>query len=463
MRLISTTKYLYFFVAFLLIIPSVLIADNPSYLTVNQLTEESKKLYIGERYPEALEYALSAVKLIEYNSKDIHSLKLIIPLNNLAIIQEKLQYNSDAIKTYKRIIDLVEREGGVFDVRLSALINRTGYLLQKDNKHEQAIELFQLSQHINHRAKGVYNLDQITTLNLMTNSYLLTGELDKANATQNFRYLVNHHVYGQGSLLIVPSMIKLAKFKSMLRLYDDAWLLYTEAIQIIERSLDKKHLSLINLLLELATIMQNQLAFGEYNEMKNIQFQFDVNEYDSQSSFNTSQKFRLPPRKSNTKEAFNALSREVQIMDHHKEKISLANRVAVYVNFGDLCMVTRNKRSQGIAMYIKAIQLLDSESNTEILKQQYFGQPKRLQYRKPKLFENSDNIDTIFIETTFIVLANGSVKNIKIVVANASVYMRSQFKKEVRKSIYRPKFVNKKPVNAIEHLREEFVGEISII
>jgi len=45
-----------------------------------------------------------------------------------------------------------------------------------------------------------------------------------------------------------------------------------------------------------------------------------------------------------------------------------------------------------------------------------------------------------------------------VVASNAPVLMRSLFRKEVRRSIYRPRFVDGEPVSTTAHIREEFAG-----
>ena len=195
----------------------------------DELIDESQKMAVGERYPEALEYALFAVEQ-EDNPEDPYNPALIGPVMNLADIQEKLQLDREAAESIERAIDLIERDGGIYDARLVEAINDAGRLLQKNGEHEKAIDLFHRSQHISHRVDGVYSPDQVSALELMTRSYLSMGNLDKANSAQNFRYMVDLHQFGRGSILSVPSMVKLARFKSDLRLYDNARQLYKSKV-----------------------------------------------------------------------------------------------------------------------------------------------------------------------------------------------------------------------------------------
>ncbi len=442
---------------------------SPGDLSSADLIEESQKMTAGERYPEALEYALFAVER-EDGSEDPYNPDLIEPLINLASTQRKLQLDSQAAESLDRAIDLIERDGGIYDARLVTPINRAGRLLQQRGKHEQAIELFRRSQHISHRADGVFSTDQVAALELMTRSYLTTGDLDAANATQNFRFKVDVHRFGRGSILTVPSGVALARFKTNLRLYDDARKLYEEAIQITEDSLGGNDLALVDLLLGLASVRQNQRDLQDYHRARAAQLRRDTSiayyDYRPQASvLSSDQAKRNRPvariQGASPGQALAALNRAVQIVDHHREKVSCAYRFDIYVNLGDTYMLLK-KRNRGITTYQKAIELLDSASNAQELKEQYFGRPLLLQYKKPRPLPNAvgryTNYDGTFAEASFVVRANGSVEEVELVASNAPVPMRTLFRREVRRSIYRPRFVDGEPVATAEHLREEFSG-----
>jgi tetratricopeptide (TPR) repeat protein len=351
-------------------------------------------------------------------------------------------------------------------------INQAGRLRQKGGDHEQAIELFERSQHISHRVDGVYSMDQVPALDRMTSSYLASGNLNAGNAAQNFRYNIELHQYGRGSILVVPSKVRLARFKSSIRLNDDARRLYLEAIQITENSLGENDLALVELLLGLASVRQDQRALREYRQQKMDQLQVDhsLGYYERGPppvSFSTESAKKSPPptriQGTSPGQALAALIRAVQIMDLHQDEVSLANRFEIYVTLGDMYMLLR-KRKSGIETYMQALQLLDMADNGEELKEQYFGRPRRLQYRKPRLLANSvgryTNYDGTFAEASFVVLPNGMVRDVELVATNAPAPMRAMFRKEVRRSIYRPRFVDGEPVATTEHLREEFAGTV---
>ncbi|MCZ6717528.1 MAG: hypothetical protein O6946_10775 [Gammaproteobacteria bacterium] len=442
---------------------------QPENLATDELIDESQKMAVGERYPEALEYALFAVEQ-EDSPEDPYNPALIGPVMNLADIQEKLQLDREAAESIERAIDLIERDGGIYDARLVDAINDAGRLLQKSGEHERAIGSFHRSQHISHRVDGVYSPDQVSALELMTRSYLSMGNLDKANSAQNFRYVVDLHQFGRGSILSVPSMVKLARFKSGLRLYDNARQLYKEAIQITDESLGENDLSLVPLLLGLASVRQDQRALRDYHSARHEQQQQDLLllRYDRRPQLTlesaVSERKPVAPARvqgATHREALEALSRAIQIVDDNQDKVSVAHRVAIYVRLGDLYM-TKRKKNSGIATYRQALKLLDSESDEQELKERYFGRPRRLQYKKPRPVPNGagryTNYDGTFAEASFVVLANGSVDDVEVVASNAPVPMRTLFRKEVRRSIYRPRFVDGEPVATTEHLREEFAG-----
>jgi hypothetical protein len=160
--------------------------------------------------------------------------------------------------------------------------------------------------------------------------------------------------------------------------------------------------------------------------------------------------------------ALAALIRAVQIVDLHQDEVPLIKRFAIYVALGDMYMLNRKTAKNGIATYQMAMQLLDMEDNAEELKEHYFGRPRRLQYRRPRLVANTvgryTNYDGTFAEASFVVLPNGMVRDVELVATNAPSAMKALFRKEVRRARYMPRFVDGEPVATNEHLREEFAG-----
>ncbi len=97
----------------------------------------------------------------------------------------------------------------------------------------------------------------------MTDSYLATGEMANANMAQDFVWRVKAHQFGRGSIEFVPSMVRLARFKTSIRQFDDARKNYSEAIVVTENALGENDLALVELLVGLASVRQDQRALRQ--------------------------------------------------------------------------------------------------------------------------------------------------------------------------------------------------------
>ncbi len=444
----------------------------PGDLASDQLIEESQKMLLAQRHPDALALARMGIERAG-DPENPFGPALIRPIANLASIQALTGNEAEALGNYRRATDLIERDGGIFDARLVEVINGWGRTLQNAGNHDEAINLFFRSQHISHRDDGVYSPDQAAALELMTVSHLAGRDLDSANKAQELLNNVDIHRYGRNSVLAVPSMVRLARFKASVRMLDDAKNLYFAAIHVTENSLGENDIALIDLLLGVASVRQFEQQVREVRQrrMNEAATLSATGFYDPRIdpafvSRQTANRQIGPDRVqgATTNQALEALMRALRIVDMHEDTVTAAERMRVHIRLGDLYLKI-GKTNLGIETYQKALEIIEAETNSLELADLFFGRPKRLRYIKPRPRINAagryTKYDGTFAEASFVVMSNGHVDNVEVTQSTAPASMLTQFRKEVRRSIYRPRFIDGKPVATPELFREEFSDTVS--
>ncbi len=121
------------------------------------------------------------------------------------------------------------------------------------------------------------------------------------------------------------------------------------------------------------------------------------------------------------------------------------------------------KPDLSVGPYRAAWQILANQQDATELLASYFGQPKRLMYRKPAIPRKGagmyENYDGKYVEVRFSVDENGRVRKLKLGDSNSPAAMNTRLRSAVKRAIFRPRYEDGQAV-ATDNLffREEFSG-----
>ncbi|MCZ6687734.1 MAG: hypothetical protein O7C69_08530 [Gammaproteobacteria bacterium] len=384
------------------------------------------------QYADALAVAARVIDQASDYPPETRAL-LVEPLMKLATIQKQADEILGAERAGELAIDLIERNGGIFDPALVEPLVFLAQLQQDNGNHPAALEHLNRAQHIVHRADGVMSPRQLPILARMIKSYSATKQPSRTNLMIEQAYAIRLRHMDENSVEAVPVILEQAEIRAMNGQFRKARELIYLGLEILEGSLPENDPRLFDVLNGLVSVRyKEQLSGGS-----------GVSGY------------RL-----GRKEGTRTLQRMIAIIEEHPEQFSLVRHAEVYIWLGDWYMITRKIRLSNES-YRTAWKILSDQENAAELLANYFGQPRRLRYKKPTPPRRGAGMYEIyygrFIEVSFSVKENGEAREVRLGISNSPAAMSRRMRQAVMRAIYRPRYVNAQPVVTKNlFLREEF-------
>jgi tetratricopeptide (TPR) repeat protein len=98
---------------------------------------------------------------------------------------------SEAIGSYQRSIDAIERDGGALDRRLSENFLSMGLAYQANGDLDAAIGAFRQALHVNRIDKGLHHLVHVPIVDLLIDAYAQQGDWHAVDQQQRFRHWIH--------------------------------------------------------------------------------------------------------------------------------------------------------------------------------------------------------------------------------------------------------------------------------
>lgn len=128
-------------------------------------------------------------------------------------------------------ISQMEIDHGAYSTRLYTPLKELGELLDKNSRHEEAIEVFRRMQHLVHRHYGVHDQKQIESVDLMINSYAKLGDFNSIDKQQHFRYHVAKKAFDNPHPDLTTARIKIADWYRNTGRFTQALAWYEESLE----------------------------------------------------------------------------------------------------------------------------------------------------------------------------------------------------------------------------------------
>jgi tetratricopeptide (TPR) repeat protein len=111
-----------------------------------------------------------------------------------------------AVEQYLNEITETSTALGPYDTGLFQQYLDLGLAYQDQGQHEEAIEAFESAEYISRINNGLYSPDKFPVIERMIESYIATGDLQTANAKQQYLLYLNSQHFGDDSLEVVPAL-----------------------------------------------------------------------------------------------------------------------------------------------------------------------------------------------------------------------------------------------------------------
>ena len=411
-------------------------------------------------------YILSQQPEFESETREL----LVEPLMKHATVRKQAGENIQAERAAELAIELIERNGGVFDPLLVEPLVFLAQLQQDYGDHPAALERLNRAQHILHRADGVMTDLQLPILTHMIRSYSAMEQVDETGMITELIYTINVRHLDVNSLEFVPFILEQAEFKANNWHFRAARELYSDALETLELFLPKNDPGFVDALNGLASVRYKEQLHGVPGSRLIARGRASVIQTKNVENQNTRElgkilmRERAPIRspRHGRKEGTRTLQAVIVIMEDHPDRFSAVERAEAHIRFGDWYMVIR-KPDLSVGAYQAAWQLLADEDNASELLAANFGQPKKLKYIKPSLPHSGpgmyENYDDRYVAVSYSVNENGSVRNLKFVESNSPAAMIWRMRDAIKRAVYRPRYVDAQPVVTDDlFFREEFSG-----
>lgn len=404
------------------------------------------------RYADALAVA---ARVVEQASDDQSATRaaLVEPLLKLATVRQQSGDYVAASWAGELAIDLIERNGGVFDPALVEPLVFLAQLEQASGHHPAALERLYRAQHILHRADGVMTQLQLPILAYMTKSYTAMKQTENTNTIIEQAFAIKSRDLDQNSIEYVPIVLEQAEIRAFNGQFRTARELIYVALEILGQSLAENDPGLMEALTGLALVRYKEQKYGvsNFNQDRLIAGDLPLP--------------HAPIRLTSLgrKEGTRTQQKVIHIMEEHPERFSAIELAEAHIRLGDWYMIIR-KPDLADDSYRVAWQLLAKEGNATELLARYFGHAKRLMYRKPITPQNGpgryENYDGKYVEVRFSVNQKGAVRNLKIANSNSPAAMNKELRVAVKRAMFRPRYVDGQAVVTNNlFFREEFAGK----
>ncbi len=418
--------------------------------------QEFRRQFDAGRYGEALPHAERVVRLTE--ALDARHPDLASALNNLGATEYRLGDFVAAQRAYGRAVTLLEETHGSLSPRLIAPLRGLALTYQGTGRNEIAVPLLERAVSISRRSHGLFNPAQKDVLAPLVDGYAALARWKEANLAQQYSLQISEHQYGSNDPRLYPALQQLGRW------YADTWQ-RNAAREIWERlrtlTADPAHpdpMGEIVALRGLAEAYRLDYQLGPEpveRVMGDLPPRIDPfnSEPGRRQASLLGMSFLAP-------EGREALEQALALAEHMRPPATVAMAV-VLVDLGDWQLIA-GETDRAFPYYTRALPLIPGDDGGAESRDGPLTRPGLLLYRQSSASTRyRDEPATLFVEkyavAEFTVTAEGRVRDAKIVEGDATDSQRSSFLNAISHAIYRPRFVEGKPVatDGVRH-RETF-------
>lgn len=365
------------------------------------------------------------------------------------------------LEPYERNIELIERDGGALDQRLSEQFLSMGLAHRANGDLDAALEAFRQALHVNRINKGLHDLVHIPIVDLLIETYARKGDWQAVDQQHRFRYWIHRREVDRHSDEFVRSAMAYAAWQTRSYNLDTGTASYRklrEALGALEAAsatvtakgdgadprlipiLNAEAQARLNLALYVSTTDEDITTggqrvgedFGDIIERRNLVIESFI-------------------RGKQALERIVALTRERQ--QHVEHALALAN-------LGDFELAFDRPQSAAENYRLAYTKLVATGLDQAELERE-FGSPRQMKYfsveRRPaeKIEETSPNAS---VTASFRVTKSGRVRGVEVIKANPpdNTRIKRETRATLRATRFRPSIGNDGPFEDTTTIRYVF-------
>ena len=427
--------------------PAPIAADS-----VPDALAEIDALSAQEQWSEAIAPAELVARYVAENSGP-RSLAYADALTRLAELQRRAGDHANAELAFAQAIAITEARSGGLSGRLIEPLQGLGYTYADIEDHARAAPVLERTVLTMRRNRGLFDPTQLEVLQRLADSQTELGQFEAAEQSLRYRVRVAEQSYGTDDPRVAGPISELAAWYSRAAAYEIARSYYRTAIDRVEKGGGAMHLALVEPLRGLAENSMRAFVFGELVQRDEI-----TSPLSSQASLMYDQT-RDDPRPGNrrrlSRESEEALERALAILRTRPEGSSGLTLAATLLQAGDWYLA-KGEPDTAHARYREAWEVSQSDPDVQTALQgveasdQLLGYPVAIYYPRLGLSARRGlpEVETVerYVLTEFTVDADGAVHGIEVVDRDASERQARDTVAALESAIYRPQYVDGKPV-----------------
>ncbi len=166
-------------------------------------------------------------------------------LTNLAIVQHRNAQYDAAQQNFQSAIEIIESNEDRLNEQLINPLKGLGASQLEGGRPDLAGATFRRAVHVTHVNDGPHNLQQIEILDSLAESNLRLGSTEDAMRIQDMIYALNERAFSENSLELVPSLMRRAEWQHRAGFISDERATLRRAVRIIEVKVGKNDLRLL--------------------------------------------------------------------------------------------------------------------------------------------------------------------------------------------------------------------------
>jgi tetratricopeptide (TPR) repeat protein len=391
--------------------------------------ERFKMLVASDALDEA---DTAAKKIIEIaiRSKGARSNEMAKALTNLAIVQHRTRQFDAAQQNYVTAIEIIEDNEDRLNEQLVNPLQGLAAAQLEAGRPDLAVNTYNRALHVTHVNEGPHNLEQVGILDSLSEVNLRVGDFDAAKELQDKIYALNVRAVDVDTLALIPVLLRRANWQHRAGFIYDERATYRRILRIIETERGRNDISLVEPLIMLGNSFYYIDTSGQ-----------GVYPGTAMSTGEIYFKRALRIATNNADSNWRIKSgATLSLADYHMFQGTPQRARQVYRDAWDLLS---SEEDSGERLDVRHRELESLVPLRERPIRQFVGQADADA-------EDTDDAELLqgTITVSFDISSAGRVENLKLVEASPQEFvgMQSEVRQEVRRRLYRPRFIDAEPV-----------------
>jgi tetratricopeptide (TPR) repeat protein len=181
--------------------------------TPQEKLDDAHQRFLDYFDDENYQLAIVAAEQTVILTRSVHgdkSLEAGLALANLATVQTRTANYADALTNYNASVFLIEAAEGNISPRLVNPLLGLAATHNTLGEHDRGLVVYQRALLINHVDLGLFNTEQMTIRDGLTESYVGLDEMEDAEDQQEVQSLIVREKHGDDLAMVMPALFKLA-------------------------------------------------------------------------------------------------------------------------------------------------------------------------------------------------------------------------------------------------------------